>query len=376
MVEDEKTEEVEDEMHFIEEDEIPFESEKETLQLEESVSKYSKGTDKIFDGRLEQLIGFEETTDEKELSVKETEEQPKEQQEESNEEPVKEILIQPEKNSKKAKQETIKNIKGLSEYDEIYASGKKLVAFVGAHQVGTSFLVNHLAEILQAKGVNTAILDLTKNRDSYYMYTKGDEDLRNIAINTKDNLLNDRNAGIKVRRNLFVYTSLPDEDIEEKNIKAVLQKLILKHDLVLIDCDLDTPINCFAYVNEVYLVQNMDVLAVQPLTEFLAELKEENVLNNKKFNIIINKAIFVRGLSTKMLISAMSCYSNPEMTETKELFDKNKIDRNIIPFDLKAYAKYLEAIAECDMNIIGYPKKFMKSLKEVAMKICPHVKFK
>ena len=195
-------------------------------------------------------------------------------------------------------------------------------------------------------------------------------------MNTKDNLLNDRNAGIKVRRNLFVYTSLPEDPIEENDIKPMLKKLISKHQLILIDCDFDTPVNCFGYANEVYLVQNMDILTIQPLTNFLDKLKRHDILNDKKFNVIINKAISVRGLSPKMIISGMSYYSDSQMSETKELFNRNTINRNIIPFDEKTYSKYLESMVDCDINIVGYSKKFMKSLKEVALKISPNVKFK
>ena len=58
----------------------------------------------------------------------------------------------------------------------------KLVAFVGTSKNGTSFLVNSMAEILSKKGIKTAILDLTQNKNSYYVYTKNDETLRNMHI--------------------------------------------------------------------------------------------------------------------------------------------------------------------------------------------------
>lgn len=57
----------------------------------------------------------------------------------------------------------------------------KMVAFVGTSKNGTSFLVNNLADILSNIGINTAILDLTENKNSYYIYTKNDENLRKTA---------------------------------------------------------------------------------------------------------------------------------------------------------------------------------------------------
>ena len=55
------------------------------------------------------------------------------------------------------------------EYDDSRLSNlligdKKIVAFVGTSKNGTSFLVNNLAVYLSNKGIDTAILDLTKNK--------------------------------------------------------------------------------------------------------------------------------------------------------------------------------------------------------------------
>ena len=56
---------------------------------------------------------------------------------------------------------------------------KKVVAFVGTSKNGTSFLVNNTAELLSQKGINVAILDLTRNKNAYYIYTENEENLRN-----------------------------------------------------------------------------------------------------------------------------------------------------------------------------------------------------
>ncbi len=50
--------------------------------------------------------------------------------------------------------------------NRILAPNQKIVAFVGTSKNGTSFLVNNVAEILSLNNVNTAILDLTKNRNA------------------------------------------------------------------------------------------------------------------------------------------------------------------------------------------------------------------
>ncbi len=55
---------------------------------------------------------------------------------------------------------------------ELLTSRKKIAAFVGTSKNGTSFIVNNLAEMLSTAGIDIAILDTTKNRNSYYIYTK------------------------------------------------------------------------------------------------------------------------------------------------------------------------------------------------------------
>ena len=55
---------------------------------------------------------------------------------------------------------------------ELLTSRKKIAAFVGTSKNGTSFIVNNLAEMLSTAGIDIAILYTTKNRNSYYIYTK------------------------------------------------------------------------------------------------------------------------------------------------------------------------------------------------------------
>ena len=49
---------------------------------------------------------------------------------------------------------------------------KKIAAFVGTHGNGTSFVINNLALLLSEQGIKTAIIDLTKNKNSYYIFTQ------------------------------------------------------------------------------------------------------------------------------------------------------------------------------------------------------------
>ena len=151
----------------------------------------------------------------------------------------------------------------------LLTSDKKVASFVGTSKNGTSFIVNNIADITARMGIDTAILDTTQNRNSYYIYTKNEEDLRKVAMNSIPNLLQGIANGIQVNRNLTVYTSLPEETEGIENTGTILQTLLKKHSLVLIDCDFNTPLQYFEKTQEIYLVQTFDILTIQPLTAFL-----------------------------------------------------------------------------------------------------------
>ena len=83
--------------------------------------------------------------------------------------------------------------------------------------------------------------DLKANQN----FSELQEELRNTAMNCVNNLLNGNALGINAGKNLTVYTSLPTETEGIENAGAILQTLLKKHSLVLIDCDFDTPMEYF-----------------------------------------------------------------------------------------------------------------------------------
>ena len=270
----------------------------------------------------------------------------------------------------------------LQKIDEnkIYSTGslntvltkdKKIVAFVGASKNGTSFLVNNLASLFSSIGVKTAILDMTQNRNSYYIYTNNDEKLRNIAYTSIENLEKGIAEGIKVDRNLEIYTAIPNDRKDYSNAEAILSTLVQNESLVLIDCDFQTDFGYFANAQEIYLVQSMDILTIQPLTAFLRELKTRGLLEQEKLRIVINKGLKVRSLSEKAIIGGMSLYNDPAMSYMTELFNKDKVKACSIPFDDGVYAKYLEQIVNCNITISGYNKGFMNNLKILGNMVYP-----
>ncbi len=248
---------------------------------------------------------------------------------------------------------------------------KKIVSFVGTSKNGTSFLVNNLAVQLSNKGINTAILDLTKNKNSYYIFTANEESLRNISFRCIENLRSGRAEGIQVNKNLTVYTTLPGEDEGLNDYGNVLETLLKNYSLILLDCDFETNQNYFAKSQEIYLVQTYDILTIQPLTAFLNELKYKNILDQEKLRIVINKTLNLRKLTEQMIIGGISCYNDPASTYLNKLFDQNTIRYTTIPFEDQTYARYLERLVDCEISLNGYSKIFLDALEKLSNMVYP-----
>ena len=306
------------------------------------------------------LPGFEETTEEEpeETMLPGFEEEPEEK-----------IMENKQETSIQNVNQTYENV----DISNLLTSDKKVACFIGTSKNGTSFIVNSLAEITSKMGIDTAILDTTKNRSSYYIYTKNEEELRKIALNSINNLLQGTANGIQVNKNLTVYTSLPEETEGIENAGTILQTLLNKHSLVLIDCDFETPLEYFEKTQEIYLVQSFDILTIQPLTAFLRELKSKNILNESKLKVILNKAVKVRGINDKTIIGGMAYYNDPAMSFMTELFNKNTVRYITIPFNEEAYTKYLESVINCEISVKGYPKNIIQILNELANMVYPLV---
>lgn len=267
--------------------------------------------------------------------------------------------------------EPIKNADINMNLSSLLTKDKKIVAFVGTSKNGTSFIVNNIAQLLSEKGIKTAILDLTKNKNAYYVYTDNQEELRQTAISSIPNLINGIVEGIVVNKNLSVFTTLPNENDVINNYSEILETLIKNYSLILLDCDFETNFGYFKEAQEIYLVQSFDVLTIQPLTAFLRDLKAKNILNPEKLRIILNKSLRVRNVTDKLIIGGISVYNDPAMSYMTELFNKDLIKYCSIPFEEQTYSRYLEGLVECKISLKGYSKKFLIYLSKLGNMVYP-----
>ena len=257
------------------------------------------------------------------------------------------------------------------DFSSLISKEKKIVSFVGTTKNGTSFIVNNIAHLLATRGIKTAILDMTKNKNSYYIYTNSDDNLIQIAKECMYKLRSGVAKGITINKNLDVYTSIPEEEKDYSDVEVILETLIKNYSIILIDCDFDTPMEYFSASQETYLVQSMDVLTMQPLTAFLRNLQSKGILKQEKLKIVINKGVNIKSVPIKVLIGGISKYNDPSMTYMKDLFDQNKIGYCIIPFEIPNYIKYLDATINCKINLNGYTKTLILALDELGNMVYP-----
>lgn len=250
--------------------------------------------------------------------------------------------------------------------ESLITSGQKIVSFVGTSKNGTSFLINNVAELLSSNGIDTAILDLTQNRNSYYIYTKNEDNLREKSNYIMQNLKIGKANGIQEHRNLTIYTSPFENDDEIQDVEPIVETLLRNHTVILMDCDFTTPMRYFKYAQEIYLVQSMDILTIQPLTAFLRKLSDKNMLDESKVRVVLNKFIRTREINEELLIGGISIYNDAGMTVRRELFNRKTVQYVTIPFELKTYLRYLDGLVVCDVSLKGYSKEFMQSLRLLA----------
>ena len=131
------------------------------------------------------------------------------------------------------REDNIEQDDSIVSINELLKDNKKVISFLGSKQSGVTFLINNIARIMARRGIDVAILDMTSNKDKYYIYTQNKESIRVSIKNNFKDLSEGKLNGLKVENNLTVYTDLPSEkeySVKVENILETLLKMeILKH---------------------------------------------------------------------------------------------------------------------------------------------------
>ena len=119
----------------------------------------------------------------------------------------------------------------------------------------------------------------------------------------------------------------------------------------------------FQKADEIYIVQDMDIMKMQETTLFLRELKNRSI-NMSKIRIIINKYVKSK-LTPKMLIQGLTYYNDPQMSFVDELLD-NKVQYYIIPFNVENYSRYIDGLYNNNIEYKKYTPDFLNAIEAIS----------
>lgn len=264
--------------------------------------------------------------------------------------------------TKVVEREVVKNIY------EIPKDYKKIVCFVGAPKSGTTFCINAIGTYLARNKIKTAICDVTRKRDTYTIYTYDNEGKRAIAAESLKYASNGLNEPL-IYEKLSIYTGMPGEDRKQYNASVCIDTIMQNNNVVLIDADFTTPYEYFRLCQEIYLVQDMNVLNISQTTLFLRELKSHGVPMNK-IRIIINKYVKC-SLTSKDIIDGIATYASYDLKMFDELFNSTTIPYYILPFDQENYTKYIEMVYKYTNKFSSFTEDFTSNLSSIINSIYP-----
>lgn len=222
---------------------------------------------------------------------------------------------------------------------------------------------------LASSNVSVGILDMTRDKSMYYIYNQDDKDLRNIAANCMQLLSEGKDSYIPGAKNLKIYTSIPGPSMDGKNAiknRAVIDTARDSNGLLIVDSDFSTPLEYLEKAQEIYIIQDMDIMKMQETTMFLRELKSRSI-DMKKIKIIVNK--FVKSLLTpKKIVQGLSYYNDPQMSFIEELLD-NKVQYYIVPFNVENYARYIDGMYKNSIDYKKFTSDFNGAIQEIASNV-------
>lgn len=246
---------------------------------------------------------------------------------------------------------------------------KKTVIFVGANKSGTTFTVNAVAHSLADNKIPVGILDMTRDKSLYYIYNQDDKTLRNIALECMQRLGEGEDSYMPIRKFLKVYTSMPGQNVDTRRglrNKNIIDTVGRNNSIVIVDADFSTPLEYFTSADEIYIVQDLDIIRMQETTLFLRELKARGVPMTK-IRIVINKYVKTM-LTPKKLVEGLSYYNDPQMSFIDEILD-SKVPYYLIPFSVDNYVKYIDGLYKNSLEYKKYSPDFLNAIGDLSSNV-------
>ena len=202
----------------------------------------------------------------------------------------------------------------------------------------------------------------------YTIYTYDNTGKRNIAGESLKYASNGKNEPL-VYEKLSIYTAVPGEDRKSYNPNLLVETISKNNNVVLIDADFSTPLDYFRLAQDIYIVQDMNILNISQITMFLRELKQRGI-GMEKIKIIINKYVEC-SLSSKDIIDGIATYTSYDLKMFDELFNPKRVQYFILPFDVENYKKYIEMVYKYSNKFSSFTKEFQDNLNQIINTIYP-----
>jgi hypothetical protein len=275
---------------------------------------------------------------------------------------VKQVASEPRVVTQVMEKEVVKSVY------EVPKDYKKTVCFVGAPKVGTTFCINAIGTYIAKNKVKTAIVDVTKKRDTYTIYTYDNEGKRNIAAESLKYASNGMNEPL-IYEKLSIYTGMPGDDRKAYDVSVAIDTIMQNNKVILIDADFTTPHDFFRLCQEIYIVQDMDILNIHQVTMFLRELKSRGIPMTK-IKVIINKHVKC-SLTARDILDGIATYASYDLKMFDELFNSATIPYYILPFDVENYKKYIDMIFKYQNKFAYFTDDFKDGLNQIINTIYP-----
>lgn len=251
---------------------------------------------------------------------------------------------------------------------EVSRDYKKVICVVGAPKVGTTFCINAISNAIYTKNIKVGIVDLTQKRDSYFMYTYNNEGKRAIAAESMKYASNGLNEPLMYDK-LSIYTAAPNDNRNQYDSTKLINTVTNNNSVVLIDCDFTTPSDYYRLAQEIYIVQDMDILNANVTTAFLKELKSKGIPMNK-IRVIINKHVKCE-LTAVGILDAIATHTSYDLKMFDDLFTSSEMPYYIIPFDQENYAKYVEMMYKYTNTFKTFSTDFKESIERLIDAVYP-----
>ena len=245
---------------------------------------------------------------------------------------------------------------------------KKVVAIVGTNKIGTSFIVNSVGTLLSLKGVKVSILDMTKNRGLFWYYDDDTYKKSDVVATCMSNLSNGVANPVQIgkTKNLNLYTTIPmgrEDNRKGYKHRTVIETAKRNCNLVLIDCDFTTPFEYLEFADEIFIVQDLDIVKSRETVEYLRLLRDRRI-EWDKLRLIFNNTVRCKVTSKRMRKDVLTLYRDPSASFNDELDEIRKFVE--LPLDPLNYATYIEGMEHGRLEYEKYTEPLKSALETLS----------